>query len=125
MTGKGGGDRILIVDDQREVREYIRRVLEEKGYEIREAENADGGLKIFRSEGESLSLVILDLDFGPGKPGGLDILGSMKKIRPEVPVLILTGKGTAAAGAEALRRDAADVLEKDTYIEESLEASVE
>ncbi len=82
--------RILIVDDQREVREYVRRVLEEKGYEVLEAEDPDSGLKVFDVEGESLALAILDLDFGPGVPGGLDLLSRMKKNNPEVPVLILT-----------------------------------
>ncbi|MGE3163459.1 MAG: sigma-54-dependent transcriptional regulator [Planctomycetota bacterium] len=117
--------RILIVDDQTEVRTYVRRVLEEKGYEVLEAPQPSAGLAVFEREVDTLSLVILDLDLGAGVPDGLELLRSMKRIQEAVPVLILTGKGTASSGAEAIRLGAADVLEKDLYIEESLEASVE
>lgn len=117
--------RILIVDDQPAVRDYIRRVLEEKGYEVLEADEPKTGLTLFRKESDTLELVILDLDFGAGVPSGLELLGEMKAAKEEVPVMILTGKGSASAGAEAIRLGAVDVLEKDLYIEETLEASVE
>lgn len=117
--------RILIVDDQNEVRDYVRRVLEEKGYEVLEAETPKAGFELFQQQGESLALVILDLDFGAGVPGGLDLLRQMKAHEEAIPVLILTGKGSASAGADAVRLGAVDVLEKDLYIEETLDASVE
>lgn len=123
--GQSSLQRILIVDDQSEVRAYVRRVLEEKGYEVLEAPQPAEGLEVFEREVDTISLVILDLDLGTGVPDGLEVLRKMKKRQEAVPVLILTGKGTASSGAEAIRLGAADVLEKDLYIEESLEASVE
>ena len=125
MTKESGPNRILIVDDQPEVRDYVRRVLEERGYEILEEGTPDGGLGIFREIGDSLSLVILDLDFGPDSESGLDLLTRMRSANDEVPILILTGKGTASTGAEAIKKGAVDVLEKDVYIEKNLEVSVE
>ena len=118
-------NHILIVDDQPEVRDYVRNVLEARGYEVLEAGDGDQGLAVYRKSLDSLSLVILDLDFGVGAQTGLDLLREMKKITDAIPVMILTGKGSASEGAEAIRLGAADVLEKDVYIEQNLDASVE
>ena len=117
--------RILIVDDQAEIRTYVRGILEDLGYDVIEAEDGDSGLVRFGREAANLSLVILDLDFGTGKPDGLDTLRRMKEISEEVPVVILSGKATVSSAVDAVKLGAADVLEKDTYIEKTLEASVE
>ncbi|MEE8143612.1 MAG: sigma-54 dependent transcriptional regulator [Planctomycetota bacterium] len=117
--------RILIVDDQPEVRDYVRRVMEELGYETLEANDGDQGLALFRKEGETLSLVILDLDFGPEAATGLELLSAMQKIYPEVPVVILSGKATVSTAVEAIKLGASEVLEKNVYIEKNLELSVE
>ncbi len=116
---------ILIVDDQPEIRDYIRRMLEEKGFEVGEAADGEEGVARFRKELERLSLVILDLDFGRGKSDGLEALRRMKELRADVPVLVLSGKATVASAVDAIKLGAADVLEKDTYIEKTLDASVE
>ncbi|MFN0059724.1 MAG: sigma-54-dependent transcriptional regulator [Planctomycetota bacterium] len=122
---KGAVNRILIVDDQPEVRTYVRGVLQQLGYEILEASDYETGLKLFRDHAESLSIVILDLDFGPRAPSGLELLRQMKALSETIPVLILTGKGSATDGARAIQLGATEVLEKDLYIEKHLEASVE
>lgn len=117
--------KILIVDDQPDVRDYVRRVLEDQGYEVLEAGAGDEGVAIYADQADALSLVILDLDFGVGAKTGIDLLRDMKAHREDVPIMILTGKGSASEGAEAIRLGAVDVLEKDLYIEQNLEASVE
>lgn len=122
---KANTRKILIVDDQRDVRDYVRRVLEDQGYDVLEAGKGDEGVATYQKEADELSLVILDLDFGVGAKTGIDLLREMKKHRDDVPIMILTGKGSASEGAEAMRLGAVDVLEKDLYIEQNLEASVE
>ncbi len=117
--------RILVVDDQPAVRSYLRGILEEKGYVVSEAADGEAGLREFRSAAGGLSLVILDLDLGRGGPPGLEVLKRMKEIEAGVPVLILSGKATVPLAVEAIRLGAEDVLEKDTYIERTLDASVE
>ena len=116
--------KILIVDDQAPLRDYVRGVLEEFGHDVLEAEGRDDALSIFEKEADQLFLVLLDLDFG-GEKIGLNILKSMKEINERVPVMILTGEGSASDGTEAIRLGAAEVLEKDTYIEANLGMSVE
>ena len=117
--------RILIVDDQPEIREYVRKIVEEKGYEVVEAEDGEEGLSRYQEETASLSLVILDFDFGNGKTDGLETLRRMKSASEDVPVVILSGKATVPVAVEAIKLGAADVLEKDTYIEKTLDASVD
>ncbi len=117
-------EKILIVDDQAPLRDYVRRVLEELGHPVLEAAGRDDALRIFEAEADQLFLVLLDLDFG-GEKIGFDILRRMKEIREQVPVMLLTGEGSASDGAEAIRLGAAEVLEKDTYIEQNLGVSVE
>jgi DNA-binding NtrC family response regulator len=119
------GDTILVVDDQPEVREYILKVLSKRGFEILEEADGEGGLRRLRELSARISLVILDLDLGHGRDEGLKVLESMKKDVPEVPVIILTGKGTTETAVKAMKLGAEDYLEKDTYIEESLKASME
>ena len=115
---------ILIVDDQAPLRAYVRGVLEEFGHTVLEAEGRDDALAIYAKEAPQLFLVLLDLDFG-GEKIGLEILQAMKEESERVPVMILTGEGSASDGAEAIRLGAAEVLEKDTNIEQSLNMAVE
>jgi len=117
-------EKILIVDDQAPLRDYVKGVLEELGHQVLEAEGLDDAVSTFERECEQLFLVLLDLDFG-GEKIGFQILKKMKEIRENVPVMLLTGEGSVSDGAEAIRLGAAEVLEKDTYIEQNLESSVE
>ncbi len=117
-------EKILIVDDQAPLRDYVKGVLEELGHQVLEAEGLDDAVSTFEKECEQLFLVLLDLDFG-GEKIGFQILKKMKEIRESVPVMLLTGEGSVSDGAEAIRLGAAEVLEKDTYIEQNLESSVE
>jgi len=117
-------EKILIVDDQAPLRDYVRRVLEELGHPVLEASGLADALRIFEAEADRLFLVLLDLDFG-GEKTGFEILKRMKAIREQVPVMLLTGEGSASDGAVAIRLGAAEVLEKDTAIEQSLSMAVE
>ena len=117
--------RILVIDDQRQIRDYVREVLEEKGYEVIEAADPDAGLESFRAEMAGLSLVILDLDFGDGEQQGIATLKRMREVSEDVPVIILSGKATVPLAVEALKAGATDVLEKDLYFDKALDASVE
>jgi len=116
---------ILIIDDQQDVLDYLEKVLTKRQYGVIKCRSAEESLKTFRTNRENLQLVILDLDLGAAEMDGLELLGRMKEIQPEIPVIILTGKGSIQSAIKALKLGAADFLEKDLYIEEHLEASVD
>ncbi len=121
----GGGGLILVVDDQPEVCTFLSSVLGEKGFDVLTAHTPEQALAVFRDRHEGLGLVLLDLSLTAGRTDGLDVLRQMKAIDPGVPAIILTGKGTIRRAVEAIKLGAADFLEKDLYLAEHLEVSVE
>ena len=80
---------ILVVDDQKELRTVVRRVLTEANYEVAEAEDGDAALAAFRASPPAL--VITDIIM-PGKEG-IEVIATMKRERPEVKVLAISGGG--------------------------------
>jgi len=116
---------ILLVDDQPEVLDHLEKVLGSRSYEVFTARSGEEGLQQLTERAGSLSLVILDLDLGAGSDQGLDVLAKMKRTCPDVPVMILTGKGTTRNAVKAMKLGAVDFLEKDLYIAEHLEARVD
>ena len=85
--------RILVVDDDADIRAMIRDVLLEEGYEV--DEGAEGGEAIRRFEEEApADLVLLDL-YMPGKEG-FETLREMRERWPDVPVVVVSGGGRVA-----------------------------
>lgn len=121
----GPGRTILVVDDQPEVCSFLASVLAEKGLKALTAQTVEGALRLFQEHHQRLGLVLLDLSLSPGRAEGLEVLRRMKAVDPEVPVVILSGKGTIRRAVEAIKLGAADFLEKGLYLAEHLEVSVE
>ncbi|HZU96001.1 MAG TPA: sigma-54 dependent transcriptional regulator [Planctomycetota bacterium] len=118
-------EKILVIDDQSEVRDYLGTVLERAGFDVVKEADGEKALRRFPKEKDAFALAVLDLDLGPGKPDGLAVLKELKKLAPELPVVMLSGKGSSAAVRAAWKAGAADFVEKDTQIEDRLELSLE
>jgi psp operon transcriptional activator PspF len=116
---------ILLIDDQAEVRAHLSNLLAKRGHSTLGAPNAAQALDIVRQRGRELSLAIVDLDLGGGPRGGLELIPQIRKEAPELPVIVLTGKGTIELAVEAMKLGAEDFLEKDLYTEERIELSLE
>ncbi|MBI3985457.1 MAG: response regulator [Lentisphaerae bacterium] len=80
--------RILLVDDEQHIADVVVYVLEENAFEVLTALDGDTGLKLFRDKAPAL--VILDLNL-PGM-SGLDLFREMRRLRPDVPVVMLTSR---------------------------------
>ena len=80
---------ILVVDDQKEMRAMVRRLLTEAGHEVAEAADGVAALAAFRAHPPAL--VITDIIM-PGK-AGIEVIATMKRERPEVKVLAMSGGG--------------------------------
>jgi len=105
------GATILVVDDDRQLREYLKELLEGDGYAIRLAANGDEALEACREARPDLVLTDLVM---PGKDG-LELLLELKRSDPDLPVVAISG-GSAASADNYLRVakviGAADILEK-------------
>lgn len=116
---------ILIADDQPEIRNTLAESLVAEGRSVHACGTGREALSYLQAGERDVNLVILDLDYGPGEPDGLEILKEIRKTEESLPVIILTGKGTVETAVTALRFGATDFIEKDFYIEDRLELSLE
>jgi CheY-like chemotaxis protein len=100
--------RVLVVDDDDEMRAMLRRTLEADGYQVTERNCGTHVLETLR--GAPFDLVILDKEM-PGITG-LELLPALHRDFPEVPVVLVTAFGGRQVAASALRLGAASYLEK-------------
>src|SRR6185436_13990175 len=111
---------ILIADDDASVRSYLARFLSSCGYLTTAVESGDEA--ILRMKGQPApDLVLLDVMM-PGT-NGLEVLAHLKKVNPNVPVIILSGVGHIKTVVEAIRLGAADYLSK-PFEEEELQLTI-
>jgi len=103
-----GLPRVLVVDDEDGVREGLRTLLQREGLHVETAGTAEEGVR--RIETRSFDVVFLDLNL-PGADG-LSMLAKFRRGTPPADIVILTGYGTVANTVEAMRKGAADVIEK-------------
>ncbi len=101
---------ILVVDDEKDIRELVAGVLEDEGYETRSAADSDAALEAIASRRPSL--VLLDVWLKDSRLDGLELLDELKRRDPTIPVLVISGHGNLDTAVSAIRRGAADFIEK-------------
>src|SRR5690349_4127361 len=101
---------ILVVDDERDIRELVAGVLEDEGYSTRGAANSDEALEAIAERRPSL--VLLDVWLHGSRLDGLEILDEIKRRDPSIPVLVISGHGNLDTAVAAIRRGASDFIEK-------------
>ena len=101
---------ILIVDDEHDIRDLVAGVLEDEGYGTRTAADSDAALEAIATRRPSL--VLLDVWLQGSRLDGLDLLDEIKRRDPTVPVLMISGHGNLDTAVAAIRRGAADFIEK-------------
>lgn len=90
-----GNGTILVVDDETLVGRTVKATLEHHGYKVMLAGSGPEGIELFRSKASEISLVLLDMNM-PGM-GGEDAFEHLKKIRPDVRVIVSSGYNEAVA----------------------------
>lgn len=103
-----GKVRILIIDDERGMREGCRRILESEGYSVETAENGEVGLSKIRER--PFDLALLDLKM-PGL-SGIEVLKQIRHTRLEIIPIMITGHASVQTAVEAMKLGAFDYVEK-------------
>lgn len=100
--------RILIIDDEPEIRESLETLLVLEGFTVQMAPEGNSGLDLIASN--PYDLLLLDLAL-PGE-SGIDLLPRIKRLRPELPVIMITAYGTVSNVVDALRAGAENFVQK-------------
>lgn len=101
---------ILIVDDERDIRELVAGVLGDEGYECRTAGDSTAALAAL--DERRPSLVLLDVWLHGSPMDGLELLDAIKNREPDLPVIIFSGHGNIDTAVSAIARGAVDFIEK-------------
>ncbi|MBK5945947.1 sigma-54-dependent Fis family transcriptional regulator [Rhodobacter veldkampii DSM 11550] len=107
---------ILIVDDERDIRELIADILKDEGFATRLAANSDDCMEALNAEPPAL--MILDIWLKDSRMDGIDILKQVKRDNPDVPVIIISGHGNIEIAVAAIRQGAYDFIEKPFNIDQ-------
>ncbi|HET9951062.1 MAG TPA: sigma-54 dependent transcriptional regulator [Candidatus Eisenbacteria bacterium] len=103
------GEKILIVDDEDSMLQFLSILLAKEGYEVTVARSGKEALA--KAEEENYDIVVTDIKM-PGEIDGLGVLAGVKKIDPSIPVVIRTAFASQKTAIEALNRGAFQYLEK-------------
>jgi len=101
---------ILIVDDEKDIRDLVAGVLSDEGYECRTAGDSRSALDAI--DQRRPSLVLLDVWLHGSPMDGLEVLDAIKLREPELPVIIFSGHGNIDTAVSAIARGAMDFIEK-------------
>ncbi|GAB1350880.1 hypothetical protein MASR1M107_30950 [Ignavibacteriales bacterium] len=100
--------KILVVDDETELRKLITKLLTIEGYLVSEAESAERALELLQKE--EFPVILSDLKM-PGM-SGLDLLSKVKSMDHSIEVILLTAYGNIEDGVESIKRGAFDYITK-------------
>ncbi|MDP2086899.1 MAG: sigma-54 dependent transcriptional regulator [Gemmobacter sp.] len=107
---------ILIVDDERDIRELVSDILKDEGYKTRLAANSDDCMEAINAEPPAL--MILDIWLKDSRMDGIDILKAVKRDNPGIPVVIISGHGNIELAVAAIKQGAYDFIEKPFNIDQ-------
>ncbi|WP_375290220.1 sigma-54-dependent transcriptional regulator [Qipengyuania sp.] len=101
---------ILVVDDERDIRDLVAGVLSDEGYSCRTSGDSEGALQ--EIDRKRPSLVLLDVWLHGSPMDGLEVLDAIKQREPDLPVIIFSGHGNIDTAVSAVSRGAMDFIEK-------------
>ncbi|SLN37003.1 Nitrogen regulation protein NR(I) [Roseovarius albus] len=107
---------ILVVDDERDIRELVSDILQDEGFKTRMAGNADECMAAIGDK--TPAMMILDIWLKDSHMDGIDILKKVKQDYPEVPVVIISGHGNIEIAVAAIKQGAYDFIEKPFNIDQ-------
>jgi two-component system NtrC family response regulator len=101
-------ETILIVDDEKNYLVVLEALLRPEGYEILTANNAHDALRLIKAS--DLDLMVTDVKLP--RMGGMELLEESKKLKPDLPVIVMTAYGTIEMAVEAMKMQAYDYITK-------------
>jgi two-component system, chemotaxis family, chemotaxis protein CheY len=112
MGDQATNGRVLVVDDEADVRKVVRMTLQKAGYDVLEAENGEKAIETINTGENRLLLDVLICDIRMPKINGVEAIAYFRANYPRVPVIVLTGFPDADMATSMLRQGVVDYLVK-------------
>jgi len=100
--------KILIIDDERAIRNTLREILEYEEYEVEDTDNGVDGIALI--EKNDYDLVLCDIKMN--RMDGMEVLSEVLAIKPDIPFIMISGHGTVETAVEASKKGAFDFISK-------------
>ena len=107
---------VLVVDDEKDIRDLISQILFDEGHLVKLAHNSSSAMQYINTEVPEL--IILDIWLKDREMDGIEILKSVKSNNPLCPVVIISGHGNIEIAVAAVKQGAYDFLEKPFNIDQ-------
>ena len=101
---------ILVVDDEKDIRDLIGQILLDEGHKVKPADNSTSAMDYINNE--EPSLIILDIWLKDSEMDGIEILKTVKQNNPLCPVVVISGHGNIEIAVAAVKQGAYDFIEK-------------
>ncbi len=109
---KSGNGRVLVVDDEPDIRKIVRMTLDKAGYQTLEAEDGEKAIEVINTGDNRLMLDVMICDIRMPKINGVEAIAYFQKEYPRVPLIVLTGFPDTEMAASFLRQGVVDYLVK-------------
>lgn len=99
---------ILLIDDEKSIRNVLRDILLHEGYQVEEAADGEKGIQLLKEK--TFDLVLCDIKMP--KMDGLEVLQQIMQLHPDLPVIMISGHGTIETAVDAVKKGAYDFIAK-------------
>lgn len=100
--------KILVIDDERAIRNTLKDILSFEGFEIEEAEDGAAGLEMIKAN--DYDCILCDVKMP--KMDGIEVLDKTKEIKPDIPFVVISGHGNIETAVDAVKKGAFDFISK-------------
>lgn len=115
--------KVLIVDDNKDFCSTIADIVDSYGYQSHQMNEPVEALNYLERHWRSIGIILLDIEFGDlAEMDGLDLLENIRKKHPQIPVVMISGKGTIETAVRATKLGAVNFIEKSVISKEKIKA---
>src|SRR5713226_433712 len=107
-----GLGRVLVVDDEADIRKSVRLILTKAGFDVVEAEDGEKGIAAIKADGNALLVDAIICDLQMPKINGMEAIAYFRSQFPSVPVIVLTGHGTIHNATTLFKQGVVEFLTK-------------
>lgn len=104
--------KIMVVDDEKNIRDVIKLQLGLAGFNILEAENGEQAIKLIKQEDNFISVGLILCDIRMPKVNGIEVIDYLKKEAPGIPIVVVTGYPDTELAVSLLKKGVKDYLVK-------------